>query len=106
MRRTMRLPFRTPHVLAAALALSLAAAPAARAHDPMPDIANVVRPLLPGVVNISVWGPSDAETSLDASGHRPDRAHFFGSGFVIDPSGVIVTNKHVIDHAFQITVHF
>lgn len=29
-----------------------------------------------------------------------------GSGFVIDPSGIIVTNNHVIDNAQQITVTF
>jgi serine protease Do len=85
--------------------LAGAAAPA-RAHEPMPNIAEIVPPLLPGVVNISVWGPSDAETPRDAMGRKPNRAHFFGSGFVIDPSGVIVTNKHVVNNAFQITVHF
>jgi serine protease Do len=79
---------------------------AARAHEPPDHLASIVQPLLPGVVNISVWGPSDAETPRDARGARPDRAHFFGSGFIIDPSGIIVTNKHVIANAYQISVHF
>jgi serine protease Do len=30
--------------------------------------------------------------------------HALGSGFIIDPSGYIVTNNHVIDHATEITV--
>jgi serine protease Do len=34
----------------------------------------------------------------------PRRAQSLGSGFVIDPSGIIVTNNHVIDGADQITV--
>jgi serine protease Do len=102
----MRLPrFRPAGHLAATL-LMLVLAGAARAHEPPNDIAAVVRPLLPGVVNISVWGPSDTETPADSAGHKPDRAHFVGSGFVIDPSGVIVTNKHVVKNAYQITVHF
>ena len=99
------LPGRAAAALLIGLLLGPAALPAA-ARVPAPDIAAIVRPLLPGVVNISVWAPADAETPLDAAGRRPRRAHFFGSGFVIDPSGVIVTNKHVINRAFQITVHF
>jgi serine protease Do len=34
----------------------------------------------------------------------PRRAQSLGSGFVIDPSGIIVTNNHVIDGADEITV--
>jgi serine protease Do len=43
-------------------------------------------------------------------GQRPDapprKAQSLGSGFVIDPSGVVVTNNHVIDGADEITVNF
>jgi len=63
-------------------------------------------PRLPGVVNRAVWAPADASTPPDGNGVRPSRARFFGSGFVIDPKGIIVTNKHVIANAFQITAHF
>jgi serine protease Do len=37
-------------------------------------------------------------------GTRPRREGFFASGFIIDPSGIIVTNEHVVDHAVDITV--
>lgn len=36
----------------------------------------------------------------------PRKVTSLGSGFVIDPSGVIVTNNHVIDQADEITVTF
>jgi serine protease Do len=54
------------------------------------------------VVNIALWKvkpPSNV-------GDEPRRVRTFGSGFVIDPSGIIVTNKHVIDGALSIRVIF
>lgn len=37
---------------------------------------------------------------------RPRRVNSLGSGFVIDPSGLIVTNNHVIEGADEIYVNF
>ncbi len=37
---------------------------------------------------------------------RPRRVSSLGSGFVIDPTGIIVTNNHVIAEADEITVNF
>ena len=37
---------------------------------------------------------------------QPRRANSLGSGFVIDPSGIVVTNNHVIADADEITVIF
>src|SRR6185437_8525327 len=36
----------------------------------------------------------------------PRRVSSLGSGFVIDPSGIVVTNNHVISEADEITVIF
>ncbi len=66
--------------------------------------ASVVARVLPSIVNLSVvkveaMTPSGGEVAAR-------RLRFFGSGFVIDPSGIIVTNRHVIQDAVQITVSF
>ncbi len=37
-------------------------------------------------------------------GQGPRRAQSLGSGFIIDPSGIVVTNNHVIEGAEEITV--
>ena len=37
---------------------------------------------------------------------RPHRSNSLGSGFVIDPSGIVITNNHVIAEANEITVIF
>ena len=38
--------------------------------------------------------------------HSPRRVNSLGSGFVIDPSGIVVTNNHVIAEADEVTVIF
>ncbi|NNF79664.1 MAG: trypsin-like serine protease, partial [Rhizobiales bacterium] len=37
---------------------------------------------------------------------RPRRANSLGSGFVVDPDGIVITNNHVIADAEEITVNF
>ncbi len=37
---------------------------------------------------------------------RPRRANSLGSGFVVDPAGIVITNNHVIADAAEITVNF
>ena len=54
----------------------------------------------PAVVNISTWKLRQKD------GDAPRRVKTYGSGFIIDPSGIIVTNKHVIDGALDIKVIF
>ena len=56
----------------------------------------------PAVVNISEW-KMRAATQPDQS---PRRIKVYASGFVIDPSGIIVTNKHVVDGALEIHAIF
>jgi serine protease Do len=56
----------------------------------------------PAVVNIALWKVRPP-TKI---GDPPRRVKVYGSGFVIDPSGIIVTNRHVIDGALSIKVIF
>jgi serine protease Do len=64
--------------------------------------AGVARKATPAVVNISTWKVKAPEKPTD-SGRR---VKTYGSGFVIDPSGIIVTNKHVVDGAIDMKVVF
>jgi serine protease Do len=76
--------------LLGALPLMLGRAVAA---DPPPGLADLVATLLPSVVSIRTVVTSP--TGL---------LSFLGSGFVITPSGIIATNRHVIVGASEITV--
>jgi serine protease Do len=83
--------------LAVAPALPMAIAPAAHAdiRDLLPfGRAHRVAELLPVVVAITTH-------NMSADGHASES---FGSGFIIDPSGYIATNRHVIADATDITV--
>ena len=63
----------------------------ARAMEPG-DAAAVGR-AAPAVVSIHTW----QVIPPDQPGGPPQLIRAYGSGFIIDPSGIIVTNKHVID---------
>ncbi len=82
-----------------AVAVGLAPGPA-RAGPPFTDWTTVARQVVPAVVNISVLSITTGE---DGS-RLGEREHEVGSGFIVDPNGTIVTNKHVIAGAFRITV--
>ncbi|MGH1349898.1 MAG: Do family serine endopeptidase [Methyloligellaceae bacterium] len=98
----------------------------AQAKGPQ-SVADVAQPLLDAVVNIStsqtvkgaqgiplpnVPKGSPFEEFFDDFFNRPNgqdqqrRVRSLGSGFVIDPSGIIVTNNHVIDGAEEIVANF
>ncbi len=62
----------------------------------------VARQATPAVVNIAVWKLRPPSKPGDS----PRRVKAYGSGFIIDPAGIIVTNKHVIDGALDIKVIF
>jgi serine protease Do len=72
------------------------------------DSANVVANALSAIVNITVVKVSTGgEENAVADKAAPERIEVFvGSGSVIDPSGIIVTNKHVIQGAALIRVIF
>jgi len=107
-------------VALAALMFGSAAAQARSAPDSFADLAET---LLPGVVNISTTQTVSDEQSttgeedldqffkdfLDRQRRNNPQQHrmtSLGSGFVIDPTGYIVTNNHVISGAEEITVRF
>ncbi|MGH7120834.1 MAG: S1C family serine protease [Acetobacteraceae bacterium] len=110
-------------LLLSVLVVSCAAPPAAPAQ-PMPrSFAPLVREVLPAVVNIAVTAvvtnsgglanllpPALRGTPFEQDFLRhfgtTQQVRAVGSGYVIDPSGVIVTNNHVIRDATRIVVSF
>jgi serine protease Do len=88
--------------------------------------ADIVAPLLPGVVNISTTREVDTSKDhsmppgspfedlfrqfFDGQGGmgkgRPRKVKSLGSGFIIDNSGYIVTNNHVVVDAQEVIVTF
>ena len=83
--------------LTVALLCPLAESSPATAQKASADLSDVVAPLLAEVVNVTT-------VRITPTPQGSHREVFAGSGFIIDPSGLIVTNNHVADGAAQITV--
>jgi serine protease Do len=91
--------------LIAAVSLS---SPGVHAGEPE-SFADVIDKVMPSVVNISVKGmgtmPMMDKDAKNVS-YAPQIVDIVGSGSIVDANGLIVTNRHVIDNAYEITVTF
>ncbi|MDP1903998.1 MAG: trypsin-like peptidase domain-containing protein [Pseudomonadota bacterium] len=75
----------------------------------LPDFAALVRGQGPVVVNIRAFRARPASTTRGQSSDSavpPPRETGVGSGFVVAPNGIILTNSHVIRGADKINVRF
>lgn len=74
-----------------------ALAPAGHPHQLPQSLAPLLETIQPAVVSIRSMG---AERPFGLG-----QSQGIGSGFILDPSGVVVTNHHVVDHASRLEVH-
>jgi serine protease Do len=92
---------------AVAVAPALPMLPSSAAAESLRDLlpfgrTHRIAKLLPTVVNISTHKITPGKAGDGEQGPRIET--FAASGFIIDPSGLIVTNRHAIDGAVDITV--
>ncbi len=106
----MRCPGLTAFLIAASvMASATTLLPAPGAAQSLRDVlpfgrTHRIAKLLQTVVNISTHKLPAAQTDPDAAKGEARRIEAFSSGFIIDPSGLIVTNRHVVERALDVTV--
>ncbi len=118
------------YTAATLLFAAMCLASAAQAKSPPDSFADLAEKLLPAVVNIATTqqvqqsGPPSEQQrpqfppgspfedffkdffdrNQPKGGGKPRRANALGSGFIIDPSGIVITNNHVIAEADEIKI--
>jgi serine protease Do len=130
-RRARRAAFAAAFIAGLTAAPGLASAELAMTQGRPSSLADLVDSVAEAVVNISATQTTVAEKQADAipdlpkgtpfddmfeqffrnhgqngDAPRPHRTSSLGSGFVIDPSGIVITNNHVIGDANDIMVIF
>jgi len=70
------------------------------------DDRNVPRPQLPEGSPFQEFFDEFFENQPDGSAPRSHQVQSLGSGFVVDASGIIITNNHVIADADEVSVNF
>jgi serine protease Do len=80
--------------------------PATAQSSPHNSFADIVESVLPSVVGIASKGMIDpSEDDGTRKGfNAPVMVDLFGSGVIADETGLIVTNRHIIEGAYQIQV--
>lgn len=70
------------------------------------SVAERVIPATVSVLTVKVVGSyqKDKNDEKDVRGTAGQRKRYVGAGFIVDPSGIIVTNRHVINGALWIVV--
>jgi len=84
----------------------------ATAQRGLPDFADLAERVLPSVVNIVVQGETAQQVPPEFRGTpferyfrgRRERTQGAGSGFIIDATGFVVTNNHVVGTAQRVSV--
>ncbi len=69
------------------------------------------------LIFLAAWLPLQSKTHIEIAEDnspavvavnvlQPDGSTFTGTGFVVNPNGIIATNRHVVDQAFYVNITF